>query len=73
VHGETGLLVPPRDAIALANAIRTIVSDPALAQQFGETGKARVEREFSEECMVRSVTQIYEELLNSRVPPHAPI
>jgi glycosyltransferase involved in cell wall biosynthesis len=72
VHGETGLLVPPRDAAALADALRATVCDPALARQFGAAGKARVEQEFSDEMMVRRVTQIYNELLDSRVPPHAP-
>jgi glycosyltransferase involved in cell wall biosynthesis len=72
VHGETGLLVPPRDAAALADALRRTVCDPAVARQFGVAGKARVEREFSDDVMVRQVSQIYDELLGSHVSPYAP-
>jgi glycosyltransferase involved in cell wall biosynthesis len=40
-HGETGLLVPPRDPAALAAACTAFLSDPAGARRFGEAGRAR--------------------------------
>ena len=66
VHGETGLLVPPADPATLARAIRTALSDPGLSQRLGAAGRARVHHEFSAETMVRRITEIYDELLDSR-------
>jgi glycosyltransferase involved in cell wall biosynthesis len=47
VHGETGLLVPPEDAAALADAIGTLVADRELRERFGEAGRRRLELAFS--------------------------
>jgi glycosyltransferase involved in cell wall biosynthesis len=66
IHGETGLLVPPADPAALAQAIRTILSTPGFGKRLGAAGRARVRKEFSAEGMVQRVTQIYDEILSSR-------
>lgn len=68
VPGETGLLVPRRDPKALAAAIGTILTDPALARQLGEAGRVRAQREFSAEVMVQRVSDVYARLLNR---PHS--
>jgi glycosyltransferase involved in cell wall biosynthesis len=47
LDGETGLLVPPDDAPALADALERVISDPALADRMGGAGLRRVEEEFS--------------------------
>jgi glycosyltransferase involved in cell wall biosynthesis len=39
-HGETGLLVPPRDAGALAAALKTLITDPDLRRRMGAAGRA---------------------------------
>ena len=44
--GETGILVPPGDAHALADAIGRLHDDPALRARLGEAARARVERDF---------------------------
>jgi glycosyltransferase involved in cell wall biosynthesis len=44
--GETGVLVPPRDAGALAKAMEFLILHPELAEQMGRQGRARAEREF---------------------------
>lgn len=46
VDGETGRLVPPRDANALAAGLAELLDDPALARRMGRAGRRRVEREF---------------------------
>lgn len=38
LHGQSGLIVPPKDPAAMAEAMRTILSDPALAAQMGRRG-----------------------------------
>ncbi|MFI1163924.1 glycosyltransferase family 4 protein [Streptomyces sp. NPDC020801] len=42
-HGRTGLLVPPRDAAAVREAVRSLAADPALRTAFGAAGRAAVE------------------------------
>jgi phosphatidyl-myo-inositol dimannoside synthase len=41
--GETGLLVPPGDVVALAGALRRILDDRAFAERLGAAGRARAE------------------------------
>jgi glycosyltransferase involved in cell wall biosynthesis len=41
--GQTGLLVPPGDARALADALVRVLTDPALAERFGAAARAAVE------------------------------
>jgi glycosyltransferase involved in cell wall biosynthesis len=46
VQGETGLLVPPRDPAALAEALHALLADPARARRLGDAGRARVAERF---------------------------
>lgn len=66
VHGETGLLVPPADPGALADAIRRLLVDRGLAQRLAAAGQERVRREFSTESMVNRVSALYDEVLTRR-------
>ncbi|MGY6021139.1 glycosyltransferase family 4 protein [Streptomyces spinosirectus] len=43
VHGRTGLLVPPRDAETVRDAVRSLAADPARRAVFGDTARATVE------------------------------
>jgi glycosyltransferase involved in cell wall biosynthesis len=45
--GETGLLVPPGDAPALAAAVAALLDDPARARALAEAGRASAERQFT--------------------------
>ena len=51
--GETGLLVPARDAGALTAAIRTYLGDPKLRRQHGANGRHRALRDFDPKCCAR--------------------
>jgi glycosyltransferase involved in cell wall biosynthesis len=42
VNGETGLVIPPNDAAALADALERVVSDSDLASRMGAAGRRRV-------------------------------
>ena len=44
--GVTGLLVPPRDAAALADALQALLTDPARAAALGRVGRSRAEERF---------------------------
>jgi L-malate glycosyltransferase len=58
IHGETGLLSPPRDASALAEHIVRLLTDRALAASFAARGRERV-KEFSVERMVERTLAVY--------------
>jgi glycosyltransferase involved in cell wall biosynthesis len=64
VHGETGLLVPPRSPEALAAAMLDMLQDTNRARRMGIAGRRRVERHFD---LRRSVAR-YEELYLSLLP-----
>jgi glycosyltransferase involved in cell wall biosynthesis len=61
--GETGLLVPPGDPVALAEAIDKLLADPRLAEAFGRAGRARVEAHFGEKLMLQQVEALLDRLV----------
>jgi glycosyltransferase involved in cell wall biosynthesis len=64
VHdGENGLLVPPADAAALAEAIGRLLAEPPLRRTMGERGRVLVERDFSVDAMVSGNLRVYEAVL----------
>jgi len=67
-HGENGLLVPPRNPEALAEAIATLLKDPALRARMGARGREIAVQVFSEERMVRETLEVYRELLGPKWP-----
>jgi glycosyltransferase involved in cell wall biosynthesis len=58
--GVTGVLVPPRDHVALAAAIVRALNDPALRARLGAAGRARVAARFTVERMVEATARVYE-------------
>jgi len=64
-HGETGLVVPPRDPDALATAINELLADEARRQAMGRAARARARAEFSLPVMVERVLAVYEEALST--------
>ena len=69
VNGVTGTLVPPRDATALADAIRTYLLDPELRLRHGQAGRERVLRDFRPEDIWEAVYQEYVSLLRQKGIP----
>jgi starch synthase len=60
--GETGLLVPPGDAGALADAINVLVRDPNRATAMGGLGRKRAVTEFGWQAVAAQTVALYEEL-----------
>jgi glycosyltransferase involved in cell wall biosynthesis len=63
VHGESALLVPPGDPARLADAVRTLAADDALARRIGAGGRAAYERAASEAVLGRRWRGLIEDLL----------
>ena len=62
IDGETGLLVPAGEPKPLAGAIVRLLKDPALREQYGRAGRARVEAHFSVSALVEGTLAVYNEL-----------
>jgi glycosyltransferase involved in cell wall biosynthesis len=65
---ETGLLVPPGDAAALARAMEKLARDPELRAGLGRAGRARVRERFGLERMIEETLAVYGEVLSGRPP-----
>ena len=63
VDGETGLLVPPDDPDALAEAVSSLLAAPARAQALGRAGLERARAEFSVARMAERTIAVYERAL----------
>ncbi|HEX3051179.1 MAG TPA: glycosyltransferase family 4 protein [Aggregatilineaceae bacterium] len=63
VDGTTGFLVPPEDPAALANAVITLLRDPARRAQMGQAGRAHVLAGFTAEGYARQFSDLVESLL----------
>jgi glycosyltransferase involved in cell wall biosynthesis len=65
-HGETGLLVPPRDARALADAVLTLAGNPDAARAMGRAGRELVVARFSTRVKLERTEALYRRLLEGR-------
>ena len=65
-HGETGLLVPPGDAGALADAIGRVIEDPAAARERVERGKAHMREHFGLPQVIDRLVHRYEQAVAAR-------
>ena len=66
VPGETGFLVPPRDPVALAGAIRDLLANEQDRRRMGEAGRRRVAAFFDEKTMVSRTIDLYRMMLRTR-------
>jgi len=60
-----GILVPARDAPALAKAIRRLLEDPELRRQMGQAGRRRVVNLFTWENAARQMVEVYREAIDA--------
>ncbi len=69
-NDHTGLLVPPRDAIAFSHAIKTIVMDPDYRDRLGQAARQRVVDCFSWDGVAQQLDALYESHLMRSPAPH---
>lgn len=65
-HGETGLLVPPHDVAALAEAIAALAGHPARRQAMGRAARVLAEQEFGEAAVAEQTLALYQAALRER-------
>ncbi len=65
-QGKTGLLIAPRDADALAEALARLLDDPDLAKKLGAAARRRVRAHFSLDRLGKEINAIYEELVEKK-------
>jgi glycosyltransferase involved in cell wall biosynthesis len=66
VDGQTGMLVPPGDATALAHALEQLLRDPELRLRFGHAGRARIEQHFQIEQTAAPLLEMLERSCSRR-------
>jgi glycosyltransferase involved in cell wall biosynthesis len=62
-HGSAGMVVPPSDVPALANAIRTLYNDRNRARELGQLGQRRIVEVFNVASTVEKMYGVFEELV----------
>ena len=69
VHNRTGLLVPPRNAEALATALGELLARPEKRQSMGRLGREWVESRFSSGAVARQILSLYQSLTLEKSAP----
>jgi glycosyltransferase involved in cell wall biosynthesis len=59
-HDRTGLLVPPGDSRAIADAVVRLLTDPDLARELGVAARRKLERECSADVVAAQTLRVYE-------------
>src|SRR5262249_29766625 len=63
LDGTTGVLVPPRDPVALSSAVERLARDAGARDRMGRAGRARMLERFDEEAVVDRTLEVYRRLL----------
>jgi glycosyltransferase involved in cell wall biosynthesis len=66
VDGQTGILAPPGDSTALAQALEQLLHDPELRLRFGHAGRQRIEQHFRIEQTVAPLIEMFEQSCSRR-------
>jgi len=62
--GENGILVPPDDGRAVADAVIQLLEDAKLRAKMGDEGRTLVQKEFSVERVVEKTVEVYRDILH---------
>jgi glycosyltransferase involved in cell wall biosynthesis len=71
VDGETGIVVPPSDSVALRAAMTRLWNDEALAGRLGMAGRARFETIFTADRMAQAYVDLYRRLCEAGSNPNS--
>ncbi|MGQ9635781.1 MAG: glycosyltransferase family 4 protein [Bryobacteraceae bacterium] len=71
VHGETGLIVPPKDARALTGAVLHLLDHPEEARRMGAAGRRRAEQLYDQRLVQERFVAVFDRLLGRQAMAHA--
>lgn len=57
-HGDTGLVCPPGDTVAIAASLEEVLADPGLRRRLGSAGRASVEADYDVDAAARELEQL---------------
>ncbi len=63
VNGTSGIVVPPRDAQALADAFTELYENAERRRAMGEAARRRIDEDFRNETTIEETIRLYEELV----------
>jgi glycosyltransferase involved in cell wall biosynthesis len=66
VDGETGLMIPPRNSPALAEALARLLENPSLRDRLGSAARRRVTELFDQQRQLDRLEEIYSSVLSSK-------
>jgi D-inositol-3-phosphate glycosyltransferase len=73
VDSVTGLLVPPRDPVALAAAVKSLLDDPVRRRAYGRAGRERVQLQYTWSRVASSTADIYGQVVGARSARHSAV
>lgn len=65
-HNKNGLLVPPKNSSALAEALKTLIQNPEMRRHMGVEGRKIVQQEFSQEIVIEQTLSLYQQMLQRK-------
>ena len=65
-NGKDGIIVPPGDPVALADAISRLLRNPSMCEAIGRAGRRKVVATFTEERLARQTLSLYRSLLGPK-------
>lgn len=68
-HGETGLLIPPKDVDVLAQAMQQLMDNPAHARQIGQNARTRIVSRYDQQNLWMALLEAYEKALSEQPCP----
>lgn len=66
IHGKTGLLVPPRDPVALAQKVECLLREPGQGKAMGQAGRQVIVGHYSVDSMLMKTEELYSSLWKKR-------
>jgi glycosyltransferase involved in cell wall biosynthesis len=66
IDGVTGIVVPPKDSIAIANSLENLINNPELRTKLGKGGRKRVKELYEWDNNVNLMISIYEKILRGQ-------
>lgn len=64
LDGKTGILFPPKDSHALAQAVVRLIKNPERANRMGQRGRQRMEEKFTLSKQMEAIEGLWDEILN---------